>query len=257
VHLEASSRLGIVDLKGERDGMRQRTRFDGAVRFTPLSFLAFAAGVSHESPDNQVSGDAVPIPEGENPPPPPLRFPKSTSARFEAGFRIRNPWLIVGLITRDTAVLEPPTVIDSAYQARSIGRRTGLFAGLRGKLYKDLNIDVVATRWDSAGFYQPGTQARGELNLNTRWLRRFPSGTFGLKLAAIHEYRSDVRFPVADGFRETAGSNITSGIVEIRILSGVASYQARNVFARNWQIFPGYFMHRTINIYGIRWEFWN
>ena len=257
VHLALDGKFGIVDLKGERDGMRQRTRFDGAVRLTPLPFLAVAAGVSYESPDNEESGDAIPIPEGETPPPVELNFPKSLSARLEAGVRLRNPWLIAGFLTRDTAVLEAPTVIDSAYQVRSVGRRSAFFGGLRGKLYKDLNIDVVATRWDSAAFYQPQFQARSELNLNTRWLRRFPSGTFGLKLAAIHEYRGDVRFPVADGFREAASSNMTSGIVEIRILSGVASYQARNIFARNWQIFPGYFMHRTINIYGIRWEFWN
>ena len=257
LHAEAAGKLGILDLRGERDGMRQRTRFDGAVRITPLSFLAIGAGVSYESPDHEESGDAVPVPEGEEPPPAPLRFPKSKSARIEAGVRLRNPWLIAGFITRDTAGLEAPTVIDSAYQSRSIGRSTGLFAGLRGKLYKDLNVDIVATRWDSVGFYQPEMQSRAELNLNTRWLRRFPSGTFGLKLAAIHEYRSDVKFPVAEGFRQAESSNITSGLVEIRILSGVASYQARNVFARNWQIFPGYFMHRTINIYGIRWEFWN
>jgi hypothetical protein len=171
--------------------------------------------------------------------------------------RLWNPWLIGGYITRDTAILEPPQIIDSAYQFRSAGKRSGLYGGIRGKLYRDLNIDVIATRWDSAGFYQPRDQVRAELFLNTRWLRRFPSGTFGLKIAAIHEYRGDVRFPIADGFRTAAASNITTGLIEIRILRGVATYQARNVFARTWQIVPDFYMHRTINIYGLRWEFWN
>ena len=257
IHLELDGKVGIVDLKAEREGVRERTRFDGAFRFTPLSFLAIGGGISYESPDNEESGDAVPVPEGEEPPPPVLKSPKSVGARIEAGIKLGNPWLIGGYITRDTTVLEAPQMIDSAYQTRAVGKRSGVYGGIRGQLYKDLNIDVVATRWDSAGFYQPRFQSRSELNLNTRWLRKFPSGTFGLKLAAIHEYRNEVRFPTADGFRETQPSNITSALVEIRILRGVASYQARNVFAKNWQIFPGFFMHRTINIYGIRWEFWN
>ena len=247
--------IAAINLRAERDGVDERTIFDGAFRLTPLSFLAIAGGVTYEKP-NGARAD-LNIPDSLNPGLVPLTNPKSTSARIEAGIRLGNPWLIAGYITRDTAVLAPPAVVDTAYQVRAVGKRSGLYAGIRGKLYKDLNIDVVATRWDSAGFYQPRYQARGEIFIDTRWLRKFPSGTFGLKLAAIHEYRDDVRFPTADAFRTAAASNITSGLVEIRILRGVATYQARNVFARNWQVYPGFFMHRTINIYGLRWEFWN
>jgi hypothetical protein len=98
---------------------------------------------------------------------------------------------------------------------------------------------------------------RSELNLNTRWLSRFPGGSFGLKLAAIHEYRGEVRFPTASGFNVTTSSNIVSGLIEIRILRGVASYQVRNVFGENYQIFPDFFMPRSVGVYGLRWEFWN
>ena len=50
---------------------------------------------------------------------------------------------------------------------------------------------------------------------------------------------------------------MTSALVEIRILKGVASYQVRNVFGKNFQIFPDFYMHRSVGVYGIRWEFWN
>lgn len=253
IHLGLAAKIGIIDLRAERDGVRERTRFEGAFRLTPVSFLALGGGVSYERPNGVFD---VP-PSAEDQAGFAAILPKSTSARVEAGVKVWNPWLLGGYITRDTAILEPLTVIDTAYQYRRIGKRSGVYAGLRGQLYKDLNIDVIATRWDSASFYQPRDQVRAELFLNTRWLRRFPSGTFGLKLAAIHEYRGDVRFPTADGFRTAAASNITTGLVEIRILRGVASYQARNVFARTWQIVPDFYMHRTINIYGLRWEFWN
>jgi hypothetical protein len=249
------SRAASINLRAERDGVYERTIFDGAFRVTPVAFLALAGGVTYERP-NGASAD-LNVPDSLNPGQLSITFPKSMSARLEAGIRVGNPWLIAGYMTRDTAVLAAPAMIDTAYQVRAVGKRSGLYAGVRGKLYKDLNIDVVGMRWDSAGFYQPRYQARGELFVDTRWLRKFPSGTFGLKLAAIHEYRDDVRFPVAGGFRTARASNITSGLVEIRILRGVATYQARNIFARDWQIYPGFFMHRTINIYGLRWEFWN
>ena len=248
IQLQLGSRIGTVDLRGERDGMRKRQRFDGAVRFTPVPFLSAGGAISYESPDHEVEENTTGIL---------VHYPKSTSARVEAGVKLWNPWLIAGFITRDTAVLEPPSVIDTAYRFSSTGKRSGLYAGIRGKVYKDLNIDVVGTRWDSAGFYQPRYQARAEVFIDTRWLRRFPSGTFGLKLAGIHEYRDEVRFPTTTGFRFTAASNVTSALVEIRILRGVATYEVRNIFAQNWQIYPDFFMHRTINVYGLRWEFWN
>jgi hypothetical protein len=124
-------------------------------------------------------------------------------------------------------------------------------------LYKDLNVDVFGTRWDSAGFYQPKYQTRSEVNLNTRWLKKFPSGNFGLKVAASYEYRGDVRFPTATGIRTTGTSGIASGLLEIRILSGVATYQIRNSFGSIYQMVPGFIMPRTLSIYGLRWEFSN
>ncbi|HEX6573472.1 MAG TPA: TonB-dependent receptor [Gemmatimonadaceae bacterium] len=257
VRLEVGGRLGIVDVIGEKDGVRKIKKFDASARFTPLPFIAIGGGVTFDSPDNQILPAEVPdeldiptILRG-------LKTPKSKAVRVEAGIRLRNPWLFGGYITRDTALLEAPSVIDTAYNAVSVGKRSGFYGGIRGKLYKDVNIDVVATQWDSAGFYQPRTQSRSELNLDTRWRKRFPSGSFGLKLAAIHEYRSVVRFPTEDGPRFTASSNIFSALVEIRILRGVATYQLRNAFAKNYQVFPGFFMHRALNIYGLRWEFWN
>jgi hypothetical protein len=186
-----------------------------------------------------------------------IPVPETKSARIEVGLRVWNPWLVAGFITRDTAVLAPPTVIDSVYSIREVGKRNGVYAGVRGKLFKDLNVDVIGTKWDSAGFYQPEYQARAELNLTTKWLSRFPSGSFGLKLAGIHEYRSEVRFPTQTGFVTTQKGQMTSALVEIRILKGVASYQVRNVFAKNFQIFPDFYMHRSVGVYGIRWEFWN
>jgi hypothetical protein len=260
--VELGGRFGNVDLVGEKDGVRKRKKLDGAFRLTPISFLAIGGGITYDAPSKELSFPTGNVPdvgavEDSTSAPVEIRQPKSTSTRIEAGVRLWNPWLSVGFLTRDTAVLAPLAVVDTAYHAVAVGKRSGMYASLRGRLYKDLNVDVVGMRWDSAGFYQPRYQSRSELFLDTRWLRRFPSGTFGLKVAAIHDYRGVVRFPTADGFRISTSSSVTSGLLEIRILRGVASYQVRNVFAKNYQIVPGFYMPRSVGIYGLRWEFWN
>ena len=246
--LEVANRFGLIGLYGEHDATQQRNRGDVVARFTPLPFIALAGAASTDSPEG-VSDAVAGVPG--------LQRPKTLAFRGEAGVRIVNPWVIAGIISRDTAVLVPPSVFDTAYSVQYVGRREGLYAGLRGKLYKDINVDVVGTRWDSAGYYQPRYQARSEVNLDTRWLSRFPSGSFGLKLAFIHEYRSEVSFPTATGVRLTNTSGIMSALVEIRILRGVATYQVRNMIGDQYQLIPDFFMPRPISIYGIRWEFWN
>ena len=256
LRLELGGRIAAIDLFAQRDGRLKRRRADGIVRFTPLSFIAITGAASYDSPDNE-NDTAVFRPDEDSTAVAPVVFPKSLSARVELGIRLWNPWLIGGFVTRDTALLTPPTVVDSAYQVRNVGRRRGVYAGLRGKVFKDVNFEVLGTRWDSAGYYQPKYQSRAEVFLDTRWLSRFPSGSFGLKLAAIHEYRDVVRFPSSDGDRFTAASNIASALVEIRILRGVATYQVRNIFGKNYQIFPDFYMPRSLGVYGLRWEFWN
>jgi TonB-dependent Receptor Plug Domain len=231
----------FVSLFGEKDDFRKVNRVDATARLMPLSFVALAASVSRIS--STLTGPAKPH--------------DFAAARAEVGVRLLGSWLLGGIITRDTTVLSPLRVFDSAYVSSISGRRTGAYVGLRGKIYKDLGTDIVATRWDSADAYRPRYQARSELNLDTRWLSRFPSGNFGLRLAAVHEYRDEISFPVAGGIRTTAFNNVFSGLIEIRILHGIISYQVRNMAGELYQVIPDFYMPRAVSIYGVRWEFWN
>jgi hypothetical protein len=253
--LELGGRFGVARFFAERNDDTKRNHYDGILRLNPLSFIALGGAISLDAP---VKNDVV-LPDEEPGPDDALRLslPKARSARVEAGVRLWKPWLFAGLITRDTAILLPPTVIDSVYSVVNVGRRRGFYGGIRGTLFKDVNVDVVATRWDSAGFYQPRNQARSEIFLDTRWLSRFPSGSFGFKLAVVHDYRGTVSFPTSEGTKVTPSSGIASALLEIRILRGVASYQIRNMFGNQYEIFPDFIMPRPIGIYGIRWEFWN
>jgi hypothetical protein len=234
--LEFAGRFGIGGLFAESDGVTSTKRTDAIWRLNPLRSVAIAGSVSRLAPD---SGATV------------------TAARIEAGAKIFNRWLSVGFITRDTASLPGLRAIDTSYIATEAGRRSGLFFALRGPLFRQLAVDLVATRWDSVDAFRPSFQVRSQLSITTSWLSRFPSGTFGLHAALVHDYRGKVAFPTPSGPRLAGASGIFSGVVEIRVLRGVASYRVTNIGYSAYQIVPDFFMPRTVNIYGLRWEFWN
>jgi hypothetical protein len=238
---DLNSRYGLVSVSAERDDFAKANRADAVARLTPVSFVAVAGALSRTT--STLEGVAKP--------------PDVTSARIEAGVRLFGSWLSTGFITRDTTTLAPLRVFDSAYVATAVGRRSGSYLALRGTIVGDLGIDVVATRWAAADEYRPRYQARSEINLVTRWLSRFPSGNFGMRAAVVHEYRGETSFPVTSGVRTTDSFNIFSGLLEIRILRGVVSYQIRNLAGALYQVVPDFYMPRVINLYGIRWEFWN
>jgi hypothetical protein len=66
-----------------------------------------------------------------------------------------------------------------------------------------------------------------------------------------------VLFPASARDIETAVSKTLSGILEIRILRAVISYQQRNILGYQYDILPGFEMPRVLAIYGVRWDFWN
>jgi hypothetical protein len=97
--------------------------------------------------------------------------------------------------------------------------------------------------------------------LQTNWLRRFPSGNFGLTLAITDEYRSRTVFPVdsagAIGFRDAGAWNTLGALLEIRIQNAAVNYQVRNALDRRYRIVPGVDMPRPLSFYGARWYFFN
>jgi hypothetical protein len=119
--------------------------------------------------------------------------------------------------------------------------------------------DLMGIRWQDAGaFYRPQYQTRSEVYVSTTLPRRFPSGNFGLLASLLHEYRSHSFFPTTDESAERAGGyRVISGLIEIRILQAVLSYQYRNLLIEDYVTVPRYFMPRQTQFYGVRWEFWN
>jgi hypothetical protein len=183
---------------------------------------------------------------------------------LEAAVRLLDAWLGGGVIRRPGATLTPPSIYNRAYEARSEGQATGAFATIRGRLWGPFYADATGIRWQDAGggLYRPQYQTRSELYVTTTLPRRFPSGNFGLHASLQHEYRSDVLFPIAEegatgAVRRAGGYRVLSGLIEVRILQAVLSYQYRNMLVEDYATVPNYLMPRQTQFYGVRWEFWN
>ena len=186
-----------------------------------------------------------------------------TSLRAEAGVKLRDVWVSGGILRRGATTLLPPAELVVAYARPGALRiepeATGATLAMRGRLYRALNVDAWAVRWnDSTGFYRPQYQTRSELYLQTNLLNRFPRGNFGLLGSLAHEYRSNARFAVpGDTVRIAQGFRTVAFKLELRIQTAVVSYQFRNLLQEKYAQVPGFFLPRQTQFYGVRWDFWN
>lgn len=243
----------------ERDEYAGLNRLEAGARLLPLPFFAVSGYVG------QRTSFGTPAPEH-------VVQPSSRSATVEGGVRLfaGGPWATVGVITRDTAVLVPPVVFDSAFITQAVGRQSGTTLGVRGELTHGFSIDATGTRWGSVNPYTPQTEAHAEVRFSTQWLARFPTGNFSFLLAPALDYRSTVAFPTNGGDRfagayvnpvggvySKSAASVYSVLVEIRILRAVISYQRRNVSSLIYDQVPGLLMPRPLNVYGVRWYFFD
>jgi hypothetical protein len=218
------------------------------VQFTPLPFFSLLGGATEQSSDGSAGAP-----------------PTSTTLRGEAGLRLSHVWLTVGVLTQDTALLAAPLVYDSLFAPEAIKRSTAVYASIDGRIYKALSIELWAMHWNDTVGYRPQNQANGYLTMKTEWLSRFPRHTFSVKARVGFEYRSQTEFPLTAPGQALAGVPYLltnpgfslNALLEIHVLQGTLTYQLRNGTGYNYWTVPGYIMPRTVNIYGIRWSFWN
>lgn len=238
--LDVATRWALLSGFAESDGFRRSTNADLGIRFQPLPFIAVSGSIAQTTSksDNTI-------------------FPSSRSARGEVGIKLFRPWVSVGAMTMDNAYVLAPIVYDTLLLPISLERSEGVVGSIRGPLGRGFGIDAYVTRWTSQRPYRPQYQSRSEINFGSTFPRRFPTGNFELRVSAIYEYRGGNVFPLAAGDIEVLAAKTISGLVEIRIMRAVISYQQRNILAYQHEIVPGFEMPRVLAIYGVRWEFWN
>ena len=191
------------------------------------------------------------------------RLAARSNMRAEAGVRVRDVWLSVGMLRRGPTTLLAPAEFSTRYAraaaVRVEGDATGRTISARGRLWRAINADAWAVAWtDSTGVYRPQFQTRSELYIQTNLLDKFPNGNFGLLTSLVHEYRSSSRFPVAaDTVRTAPGYRTVTFKLELRVQTAVVSYQFRNLLQEKYAQIPGYNLPRQTQFYGVRWDFWN
>ena len=241
-----------ASVRAERDGITRVTTTEAGARISPFRFVELAAVVERrQAPKvDGVQGSA-------------------TSARAEGAVHVGRASIIGGVIHRDSTTMTVPYVYYESLTngpGTPVARALGTFGGVRGRIYKDVGLDVTATRWQSKAILQPMAEVRGEVFVRTDWLSRFPRGQFSLNATGIFEYRSATEFRTdaslagASGtanITEAAGSSIVSTLLEIRIKSAFVTWQYRNIVGNTRALVPGYLMPRQTNIYGVRWDFFN
>jgi hypothetical protein len=105
---------------------------------------------------------------------------------------------------------------------------------------------------------------RTELALISDWRRRFPKGQFSINLRLWHDVRGGIPFfygaeegtgtPVV---RITEEAQVITGLLELRIQQATLFYQYRNLTGGSYEQIRGITMPPAVQMYGVRWEFWN
>jgi hypothetical protein len=55
----------------------------------------------------------------------------------------------------------------------------------------------------------------------------------------------------------TERAQVVSALLELRLQQGTLFYQYRNLTGGDYEQIPGITMPPAVQVYGIRWEFWN
>jgi hypothetical protein len=211
-----------------------------AARFTPLSFFSVSGVASLRRAPSGVDADDV------------------LSVRGEVGLRVRQVWLTGGVVRLDSIHVTAPTVFDSTFVATDEGRTMALFGSVRGRVWRAIHADVFAFRWERQGFYRPQVQVRSDVYVRTRWLKKFPSGQFGVLLSVRHDYRDGIAFQSATGPSIARRSHELNSLLEIRLVDAVLFWRQRyTIGQRPNEFVPGYTVPRQTTLYGVRWDFWN
>ena len=244
------TRFGVVSARAERNGFNHANALEAGITALPLPFVSLSAVAERHQGANDES-------------------PPGNALRAEAGLRLHGAWVAGGVLLRDSALVAVPGVFYSDFATTdprhpasrvAVGDARGSFVSIRGKIYRDVGLDAMATRWTSPDLFRPEVESRTELYFRTKWLRRFPEGQFGFNATAIHEYRSTAAFPAptASSVTKIPGYQVLSALVEMRIRTAYISWQLRNITGNKYGQIPGYlFSRRTTNFYGVRWEFYN
>ncbi len=240
VRAEYESKLLTLSAFGER-GADSTTRTDVQGRFAPFSWLNVGGSVSREAPNNAALGAPA------------------IDTRIEVALQWRDRWLTGGFVTRAASIEAPPIEIDTTLRAVASPAANGILVSFRGPLLFGVHLDLDAINWSVTDAYRPQTQARARVWFASSFLHRFPRDNFHVLASGTFDYFSTLFVPLGTNpvGQSSAGAGIISTLLEIRISTATIFWNYRNPVGAIYSTYPGYVMPRLVNMYGLRWQFWN
>ncbi len=235
--------IGAFAEQNEADSTR---RVDLSARAQPFSWLILTGAQSSRAPDSATG-----------------RVGGSTR-RAEAALKVGRLWLGGGVIQDNANQFDSPVILGTPAALLSSVDARGVLVSAVGRLYKDVRVDVQAIRWDGSQYNRPQMHVRTEVALISDWRRRFPRGEFSINARIWHELRGGVPFfygtavgKSTPDVRMTERANVMTGLLELRLQRATLFYQYRNLTGGAYEQIRGITMPPAVQIYGVRWEFWN
>jgi hypothetical protein len=240
-----STQLG-AGLYAEHRSIDSTTLVDLSARAEPLKWLVLSVSQSTRTPATSTER------------------PSSSFTRVEAGVRLGSLLLGGGAIREGPTTYLSPVLLGAAAAGLNAAASTGVTGSLNGRLFKDLRVDVQGVHWNGTQFGRPATSVRTELAVISDWKSHFPKGQFSFNARVMYEMRSAVPFYYGvktDGttadVRLTQPSNVVSALLELRIQRATLFYKYRNLTGGDYEQIPGLTMPNLVQMYGVRWEFFN
>lgn len=234
-------RWGSVAAFAELAGPDSTDRRDVSLLLTPMPWLHLGASHSVHTPENTT-----------------VRGPARTTSRAEAGVRLWGRWVTGGVVSRSISWVAGPVAFDTAFGAVALAEARGLEGSVSGKVWGPLWLEWRGIRWDGSELYRSSVESFTELRVTTafaRWLKR---GNFLLTAAVQHEYRGAMEAPApGTGTRRAEGAGVMNTLLDIRLGTAHIFWYNRNLNGKVYETVPGFLMPRMVQLYGVRWEFWN
>ena len=236
-----SSRWAAVSAFAEAGGPDSSDRLDVVGTLTPIRWVHAQIGYSVRRPTTDS-----------------LLGPSVTSGRAVLATSVFGRWLSAGLIHRSATRQRAPVVFDPRFAPAEVEAATGLEVGIGGVIWGPFSFEWRGIQWADAGFYRPQVEARGELRVASDFRRQIKRGTFGLAAAVVHEARGAMVVPlVAGGTLSTRGASTFGTVLDMRLGSAHIFWHNRNAIGKVYETVPGFLMPRLVQMYGVRWDFWN